>query len=77
MARIDDVDARILKAVGEADGLSTRHVAKAAELSNRSARTRLKALVDRGLIVEIGSSPTDPKRVYLLSDRTESYTVAS
>jgi predicted HTH transcriptional regulator len=77
MARIDEVEARILKAVGESDGLSTRHVAEAAAISTRSARTRLKALVDRGLIVEVGSSPTDPRRVYLLSDGAERRTVES
>ena len=67
MAHIDEVEARILKAVGESEGLSTRHVAEAAAISTRSARTRLKALVERGLVVEIGSSSTDPKRVYLLA----------
>jgi predicted HTH transcriptional regulator len=77
MARIDEVEARILKAVGESDGLATRHVAEAAAISTRSARSRLKGLVERGLIVEIGSSPTDPKRVYLLADKAEDYTVES
>ena len=68
MPRVDEVEAQILKVVGEANGLSTKHVAEAVAISTRSARTRLKALVGKGLIVEIGSSPTDPKRVYLTSD---------
>ncbi len=61
---VDPVEARILQAIGEAGGLSTKQVAALVELSPRSARTRLKSLVDRGLVVEIGSSPTDPMRLY-------------
>lgn len=63
---LDPVEARILQALGGASGLSTRQVAELVKLSPRSARTRLKNLVDLGLIVEIGSSPTDPKRLYYL-----------
>jgi DNA-binding Lrp family transcriptional regulator len=63
---VDPIEARILQAIGDASGLSTRQVAEFVELSPRSARTRLKSLVDRGLIVEVGSSPTDPKRLYYL-----------
>jgi predicted HTH transcriptional regulator len=62
----DPIEARILQAIDDGSGLSTRQVAELVELSPRSARTRLKSLVDRGLIVEIGSSPTDPKRLYHL-----------
>jgi predicted ArsR family transcriptional regulator len=45
-------------------------VAEAVALSPRSARTRLKALVEKGLIVEVGSSPTDPKRECLPFETT-------
>jgi len=62
------VENRILDAIGSANGLSTKPVAEAATLSARSARTRRKALVEKGLIAEVGSSPTDPKRVYLPID---------
>lgn len=61
---VDPVETRILQAIENGSGLSTRQVAELVGLSPRSARTRLKSLVDRGLIVEIGSSPTDPKRLY-------------
>jgi ATP-dependent DNA helicase RecG len=50
-------------------GLSTSEVAKQIQLSPRAARTRLAALVERGLIVEIGSGPQDPhRRYYLVSE---------
>jgi predicted HTH transcriptional regulator len=65
-AVVDSMESRILAALMAGDGMSTRQVAEAVALSSRSARTRLKALVEKGLIVEVGSSPTDPKRVYLL-----------
>ena len=62
------VDGRILAAIGSSSGLRTKQIAEITSLSPRSARTRLKALVEKGLIVEVGSSPTDPKRVYLSSE---------
>ena len=64
---VDEVNARILAAIGESNGLSTKQVAEAVTISSRAARTRLKALVEKGFIVEVGSSPTDPKRIYLTS----------
>jgi predicted HTH transcriptional regulator len=76
-ALVDDVEDRILGAVRDTDGLSTRRVAEAVGISTRAARTRLKTLVDRGLIVEVGSSPTDPRRVYLVSEPTRKWTVES
>ncbi|MBK8232079.1 MAG: helix-turn-helix domain-containing protein [Candidatus Eisenbacteria bacterium] len=60
----DPVEARILRFFAERNGLSIRQVAELVSLSPRSARTKLKNLVDRGLIVEIGSTPTDPSRLY-------------
>ena len=65
---LDRTARTILNAIRRANGLSTKGVAEVAGISPRSARTRLKALVTRKLIVEVGSSPTDPKRVYLPID---------
>jgi DNA-binding transcriptional ArsR family regulator len=48
-------------------GLSTSQIAKEIRLSPRAARTRLASLVERGLIVEIGSGPQDPRRRYHLA----------
>lgn len=64
----DAMTRTILDAIRKANGLSTKGVAEAVGISPRAARTRLKALVDRELIVEVGSSPTDPKRIYMSVD---------
>ena len=50
-------------------GLSTQEIAVKIKLSARAARTRLLALVARGLVAEVGTSPQDPKRKYFLADR--------
>lgn len=65
---LDETGRTILDAIRTGNGLSTKDIAAAAGISPRSARTRLKALAERKLIAEVGSSPTDPKRVYLPID---------
>jgi predicted HTH transcriptional regulator len=64
--RVDERDRTILQALAAGDGLATREVAKAIGLSGRATRTRLQTLVERGLVVEIGSGPKDPRRRYFL-----------
>ena len=51
-------------------GLSTSQIAKGIELSPRATRTRLASFVERGLMVEIGSGPKDPRRRYFLASPT-------
>ena len=63
-ATIDPTDRAILDALDSADGRRTRELAEAIGLSSRATRSRLAKLVERGLVVEIGSGPTDPKRRY-------------
>lgn len=46
---------------------NTSGVAKELRLTTRAARLRLKNLVDRGLVVEIGMGPNDPHRTYRLA----------
>ena len=62
----DSRDQTILTALesNRESGLSTAQIAKLIGLSPRAARTRLASLVERGLIVEIGSGPQDPRRRY-------------
>ncbi len=62
----DARDEAILSAIAASadNGLSTSQIAKEISLSVRAARTRLASLVERGLIVEIGSGPQDPHRRY-------------
>jgi ATP-dependent DNA helicase RecG len=65
----DSTDQAILDLLSEGEGRSTSEIAAHIELTPRATRTRLAALVERGLVREVGSSPQDPKRRYF---RTES-----
>lgn len=68
---LDPVDAEILRSLKAADrdgGLATSDVAEALGLSDRSIRTRLLRLADRGLAVRIGSSRNDPKARWKAAD---------
>ena len=67
-AALDPKDRAILDALGAADGLRTREVADAIDLSVRAARQRLARLVKLGEAYEIGSGPTDPQRRYFRAD---------
>ena len=66
-ARIDRRDRSILDLLEAGDGYGTRAVADAIGLSARATRTRLARLVKRGLVREVGTSPNDPKRKYLIA----------
>ena len=59
------MDARLLGALRAQDGLSTAQLALAIE---RSPRTTLKKLVERGQVREVGSGANDPQRRYYLID---------
>lgn len=61
----DDIDGAILKSLARGAKLSTRQLAKVAELSERATRTRMLRLIELGLVREIGSSPQDPKKKYV------------
>ncbi|SPE43084.1 Putative transcriptional regulator (fragment) [Candidatus Sulfopaludibacter sp. SbA3] len=63
----DEVDQRILAIFRDGAPRSTAAVAKKVGLSQRATLTRLKALASRGLLVEIGTGPHDPKRQYVLA----------
>ncbi|MFO8009278.1 MAG: helix-turn-helix domain-containing protein [Dehalococcoidia bacterium] len=45
--------------------ISTRGAAQLWDVSDRTARTRLRKLVIEGVLAEIGTGPQDPKRVYV------------
>jgi ATP-dependent DNA helicase RecG len=68
----DARDEAILAALGEnlEAGLSMSQIATEIKLSPRAARTRLISLIERGLIVEVGSGPQDPHRRYHLASQT-------
>lgn len=64
---LDKKDRAILDLLDDGKGRSTARVAKAVGLSARATRTRLAGLVERGLIVEVGSGPNDPHKEYMLA----------
>jgi len=63
-AKVDEKDQSILIALEQSEGLTTREIASVIDLSTRATRTRLSKLIDRGIVREIGTGPTDPKRRY-------------
>ncbi len=65
---LDPTDRAIVALVGVPDGLATRDIANSIGLTPRATRTRLAALVARGLVREIGTSPQDPKRRYFSTE---------
>lgn len=66
--KLEKIDKSILELLKKSEGLSTQQIANQVGRTARSTRTRLIALIERGLVVEIGTSPQDPKRKYFLSN---------
>jgi predicted HTH transcriptional regulator len=64
---LSTVDEKIVAWLRETGGASTRQVAAQFAISQRSARLRLAALSARKILSEIGSSPTDPQRRYIVT----------
>jgi ATP-dependent DNA helicase RecG len=46
--------------------ISTKEASRLWKTSDRTARTRLRSLVDKGILAEIGTGPKDPKKTYVL-----------
>jgi hypothetical protein len=63
----DETDRHILTLFGDGVARSTAAVAKHIGLSQRATLARLKSLASRGLVVEIGTGPHDPKRQYVIA----------
>lgn len=62
--QLDVTDAQIMEFICDAGGVGTKEIAAHIGLTVRATRTRLAALVDRGLLVEIGTGRHDPGRKY-------------
>ena len=69
---VDDTDRAILDALATGEGRSTQQIAAAVKLSARVTRTWLLTLVGRGFVREVGTSPQDPSRRYLLAAEADS-----
>jgi ATP-dependent DNA helicase RecG len=65
--KTDETDRRILDSL-RSETLSTAAIASVVGLSERATRSRLRSLVSRGLVVEIGTGLHDPKRHYALGE---------
>ncbi|MBN2848831.1 MAG: winged helix-turn-helix transcriptional regulator, partial [Coriobacteriia bacterium] len=70
---IDALDSAALSAMREGGGLTTSEVAAAIGRTPRATRARLLKLIELGLVVEIGSSPTDPRRRYHVAEDPGAY----
>jgi ATP-dependent DNA helicase RecG len=68
---LDERDQKTLQALESGTGLSTQQLAKELQISTRATRSRIRSLIERGLVVEVGSSPQDPQRRYFLAASTQ------
>lgn len=59
----------LLDTLNEQPQLKTKQIAKLWSISDRTARTRLNAMLKLGLIERIGTSPKDPHATYCLSGK--------
>lgn len=69
---LNETDEAIVSLLADGAGLSTRQVADAIGRSSRATRSRLASLVERGVVVEVGSGPNDPRRRYFSAERATS-----
>jgi len=63
-AAVDELNAAILELLADGEGRSTAQIAAHISRTTRATRTRLVALVERGLLREVGTGPQDPRRRY-------------
>jgi predicted HTH transcriptional regulator len=64
---LDLLDQAVVDLLAEGNGFTTRQFAERLGRSSRAMRSRLLKLVEKGLVVEVGSGPNDPKRKYYLA----------
>jgi ATP-dependent DNA helicase RecG len=65
---VDPVDDAILRSLRESGGMSTGELSSRIYRTPRATRSRLQSLVERGFVVEVGSAPNDPRRVYYVAE---------
>jgi predicted HTH transcriptional regulator len=64
----NDLEEKIIHYLKEKDSLSTQEITSFLGLSKRTVINRLSHLVNKGIIVEISTSPTDPGKRYMLRE---------
>ncbi len=66
MRKFPDWHALLMAHLSENKQITTKEAARIWEKSDRTARKRLRNLVDQGHLAEVGTGPKDPKKVYVL-----------
>jgi predicted HTH transcriptional regulator len=66
MRKFPDWQALLMAHLSENKQITTKEAARIWEKSDRTARKRLRNLVDQGHLAEVGTGPKDPKKVYVL-----------
>lgn len=61
---LNALDQDVLDFVSQSSGASTKEIAAHLGRTPRATRTRLRRLLDLGLLVAVGSGPRDPRRVF-------------
>jgi len=56
----------LLSYLAEMDEITTKEAARMWKTSDRTARTRLRKMVDDGVLAEVGTGPKDPRKTYIL-----------
>ncbi len=64
---LDERDEKVIELLADGEGHSTQEIARHLQLSTRATRSRLRSLIDRSLVVEVGSGPKDPRRLYFVA----------
>jgi ATP-dependent DNA helicase RecG len=66
----NETDRSIIVVLKKNDGLSTKEISELISKSQRATRLRLINLIEKGLVVEVGTGPNDPKRKYFIKGGT-------
>jgi len=64
--KLPDWHTRLMVHLSKHKEIKTKEAAEIWKTSDRTARTRLRNLLKQGYLVEVGTGPKDPKKVYVL-----------
>lgn len=64
---LDEIEYAIIEVLKDRNGLSTKEISEKIGKSVRATRVRLNVLIEKGLIIIVGSGVNDPQRRYFLS----------
>ena len=66
---LDKIELTIISVLKALNGASTKEISEKIGLSSRATRVRLTTLIEKGIIVAVGSGTNDPKRKYFFKDK--------